>query len=101
MIVGLFLAILQSMDITAIPATPELLDQVRGKSLLKHYSMCTGQAYMDWINQFILHFGKRHPDEPGAPEVDFFDASGRSGQDRSSPQERKAIVLSGVFAAPL
>jgi integron integrase len=52
--------------------TPKLLDQVRGKIRLKHYSIRTEQAYTDWIKRFILHFGKRHPSELGAAEVEQF-----------------------------
>jgi integron integrase len=52
--------------------TPKLLDQVRGKIRLKHYSIRTEQAYVDWIKRFILHFGKRHPRELGAAEVEAF-----------------------------
>ena len=37
---------------------PKLLDQVRGKIRLKHYSIRTEQAYTDWIKRFILHFDK-------------------------------------------
>ncbi|MEQ1558544.1 MAG: integron integrase [Methyloglobulus sp.] len=51
---------------------PKLLDQVRGKIRLKHYSIRTEQAYTDWIKRFILHFGKRHPREMGAAEVEQF-----------------------------
>jgi len=51
---------------------PKLLDQVRGKIRLKHYSIRTEQAYTDWIKRFILYFGKRHPREMGAPEVERF-----------------------------
>jgi integron integrase len=51
---------------------PKLLDQVRGKIRLKHYSIRTEQAYVDWIKRFILHFGKRHPRELGAAEVEQF-----------------------------
>lgn len=39
-----------------LPTTPKLLDQVRGKIRLKHYSIRTEQAYLDWIKRFILHF---------------------------------------------
>lgn len=52
--------------------TPKLLDQVRGKIRLKHYSIRTEQAYVDWIKRFILHFGKRHPRDLGAGEVEQF-----------------------------
>ncbi|MHB1085077.1 MAG: integron integrase [Thiobacillus sp.] len=52
--------------------SPRLLDQVRGKIRLKHYSMRTEQAYVDWIKRFVLHFDKRHPSEMGAREVEAF-----------------------------
>ncbi len=58
---------------TADPSqAPKLLDQVRGKIRLKHYSIRTEQAYVDWIKRFILHFGKRHPRELGAADVEAF-----------------------------
>ena len=54
------------------PHAPKLLDQVRGKIRLKHYSIRTEQTYVDWIKRFILHFDKRHPRELGAAEVEAF-----------------------------
>ena len=54
------------------PESPKLLEQVRGKIRLKHYSIRTEQAYLDWIKRFILHFDKRHPNEMGAVEVEVF-----------------------------
>jgi integron integrase len=51
---------------------PKLLDQVRGKIRLKHYSIRTEQAYVDWIRRFILHFDKRHPKDLGFAEVEQF-----------------------------
>ncbi len=51
---------------------PKLLDQVRGKIRLKHYSIRTEQAYTDWIRRYILHFGKKHPRDMGAAEVEQF-----------------------------
>ena len=53
-------------------ALPRLLDQVRGKIRLKHYSLRTEQIYLDWIKRFIRHHGKRHPGDMGAPEVKAF-----------------------------
>jgi integron integrase len=49
-----------------------LLDQVRGKIRLKHYSLRTEQAYSDWIRRFIRFHGTRHPREMGAAEVEAF-----------------------------
>lgn len=50
---------------------PKLLDQVRAKIRLKHYSIRTEQAYVDWIRRYILFHGKRHPQEMGKLEVVF------------------------------
>lgn len=62
------------MDATAsaLAGSPRLLDQVRGKIRLKHYSLRTEQAYSDWIRRFIHFHGKRHPREMGAAEVESF-----------------------------
>jgi len=57
---------------TSTNSPPKLLDQVRGKIRLKHYSIRTEQAYADWIKRFILFFGKRHPRELGAADVERF-----------------------------
>nr|ART35896.1 B547 [uncultured bacterium] len=43
-----------------------MLDQMRGNIRLKHYSIRTEQAYVDWIKRFIRHFDKRHPRDLGA-----------------------------------
>ena len=51
---------------------PKLLDQVRDKIRLKHYSIRTEQAYVDWIKRFVLFHHKRHPAEMGAVEVEAF-----------------------------
>lgn len=56
----------------SLTQSPRLLDQVRGKIRLKHYSIRTEQAYVDWIKRFVLHFDKRHPVEMGAREVEAF-----------------------------
>ena len=42
---------------------PKLLDQVRNKLRVKHYSIRTEQAYSGWIKRFIYFHGKRHPKE--------------------------------------
>lgn len=51
---------------------PKLLDLVRGKIRLKHYSIRTEQAYVDWIKRYILHFDKVHPKDLGAVQVEQF-----------------------------
>lgn len=59
-------------DNPALPSSPRLLDQVRSRIRVKHYSIRTETAYVDWIKRFILFHGKRHPREMGAPEVEAF-----------------------------
>ncbi len=54
-----------------LPA-PRLLDRVRGCIRLKHYSLRTEQAYVDWIKRFVLFHGKRHPETMAAAEVESF-----------------------------
>ena len=51
---------------------PKLLDQVRQIIRLKHYSIRTERAYVDWIKRFILFHSKRHPNDMGASEVQAF-----------------------------
>ena len=54
---------------TPVENKPKLLDQVRNAIRVKHYSIRTEQAYIDWIKRFILFHGKRHPAEMGEEEV--------------------------------
>ena len=49
-----------------------LLDRVRDRVRLKHYSIRTEQAYCDWIRRFIIFHGKRHPSDLGAADVEGF-----------------------------
>ena len=54
-------------------ATPKkLLDQVRDAIRLKHYSIRTEQAYVNWIKRYIYFHNVRHPAEMGAPEIQAF-----------------------------
>ena len=57
---------------TSSPTQPKLLDRVRAEIRVKHYSIRTEQAYVDWIKRFIVHFDKRHPRDLGATEVEAF-----------------------------
>ena len=52
--------------------TPRLLNQVRDKIRLKHYSIRTEQAYTEWVKRFVLFHKKRHPKDMGAGEVEQF-----------------------------
>jgi hypothetical protein len=47
---------------------PRLLDRLRFVLRAKHYAWRTEQAYVQWVRRFILHHGKRHPQEMGGPK---------------------------------
>jgi Phage integrase, N-terminal SAM-like domain len=49
-----------------------LLDQVRDVIRIKHYSIRTEQAYLQWIRRCILFHGKRHPSELGSDHLNTF-----------------------------
>jgi integron integrase len=51
---------------------PRLLEQVRARLRVRHYSLRTERAYLAWIRRFILANGKRHPRELGGEEVERF-----------------------------
>ena len=51
---------------------PKLLDQVRHAIRIRHYSLRTEEAYVQWIKRFILFHNKRHAREMGPAEVTQF-----------------------------
>ena len=53
-------------------SSPRLLDQVRDRLRVKHYSMRTEDTYLQWIRRFIFFHGKKHPREMGGPQVEAF-----------------------------
>ncbi len=50
----------------------KLLDQVRDKIRLKHYSLKTERSYIGWIKRFIVFHNKRHPLTMGKEEIESF-----------------------------
>lgn len=57
---------------TTEPEKPRLLDLLRTRIRLKHYSLRTEQTYIEWAKRYILFHGKRHPAEMGKEEVEVF-----------------------------
>ena len=51
---------------------PALLTRVRDAIRLKHYSLRTEQAYVDWIRRYIVFHGKRHPSDLGSEDIEHF-----------------------------
>jgi integron integrase len=53
-------------------AAPRLMDEVRRRIRVKHYSLRTEQAYLGWIRRFIVENRRRHPRDMGPVEVEAF-----------------------------
>jgi len=51
---------------------PRLPDRVRHTLRIKHYSLRTEQAYVQWIRRFIRFHAKCHPRDMGAAEITAF-----------------------------
>lgn len=71
---------------------PKLLDQVRAIIRLKHYSIRTEQAYVDWIRRFILFHQKRHPKEMNVEEVRGFLSHLANERNVSSSTQNQALA---------
>ncbi len=59
-------------DKSTTSQSPKLLDQVRDKLRVKHYSIRTEQTYVDWIRRYIFFHDKTHPKDLGAQDVEAF-----------------------------
>ncbi|WP_171828252.1 integron integrase [Paucibacter sp. DH15] len=55
-----------------MPRPIKLLDQLRERVRLLHYSRSTEQAYVYWSRVFIRFHGMRHPREMGGAEVEAY-----------------------------
>lgn len=51
---------------------PKLLDQVRSAIRIRHYSIRTEKAYIQWIKRYIHFHNIRHPEEMGEKEINQF-----------------------------
>ena len=50
----------------------KLLERARDIIRLKHYSIRTEHAYLNWMRRYILFHHKRHPQEMGPAEIEAF-----------------------------
>ncbi len=70
---------------------PRLLDQVRERLRLKHYSIRTETAYVGWIKRYILFHGKCHPAHMGKVEVEAFLTSLAVARNVSAATQNQAL----------
>lgn len=61
-----------TVNASAAPSQPRLLDRLRNAIRTRHYSRRTEKAYVLWVRRFLAFHGMRHPDSMGAPEVGNF-----------------------------
>ena len=83
-------------DRPASPPPPaggrRLLDRVRDRLAMGHYSPRTTTAYVGWIRRFILFHGRRHPLDMAAPEVSAFLSSLATERGVSASTQNQALA---------
>lgn len=70
---------------------PKLLDQVRDAIRIRHYSIRTEEAYVQWIRSFIRFHGLRHPMEMGAREVTVYLSHLATERDVAAGTQQQAL----------
>jgi integron integrase len=71
-----------------------LLEEMRRRLRLRHYSVRTEQAYVAWVRRFIQANGRRHPRGMGAVEVEgFLSALANEGQVAAGTQNQALAAL--------
>lgn len=70
---------------------PKLLDRVRDRLRVMHYSYRTEQTYVHWIKRFIFFHDKRHPQDMSAPEVEAFLSHLATARDVSASTQNQAM----------
>jgi len=88
------------------PRGVNILDQVKDRVRLKHYSIRTEHAYVQWIYRFLAFFGHRHPSRLGAHEVTAFltHLAVKGNVTASTQNQAKSAILflyRDVLEAPL
>ena len=75
-------------------SSPRLLDQVRDRLRVKHYSLRTEDTYVHWIRRFIFFHGKKHPREMGGPQLEAFLSHLATGARVAASTQNQALSAS-------
>ncbi len=51
---------------------PKLLDMMKNRLRVLHYSIHTEKSYLDWVKRFIFFHNKNHPSNMGSNEIERF-----------------------------
>jgi integron integrase len=73
-------------------AGKRLLDMVRDRVRVRHYSLRTERAYVSWVRRFIVANGRRHPRELGGAEVERFLTDLAARDDVASGTQNQALA---------
>lgn len=68
-----------------------LLEAVRARCRVKHYSLRTERAYVGWIWRFVVANGKRHPRAMGAAEIETFLSALATRDDVAASTQNQAL----------
>jgi len=79
----------------AIDNKPRLFDEIRNVARMRHLSLRTEQAYVQWIRRFILFHDKRHPRDMGEAEIRAFIS--HLAVDRSITASTQTVALSALL----
>jgi len=81
---------------------PKLLEQVRAALRLRHYSIRTERAYVQWVIRFLRFHGLRHPSELGHREVtQFLSHLATEGEVAASTQQQALSALLFLYQVVL
>ena len=80
------------MDAESPQPEPRLLDQVRHRIRMRHYSIRTERTYVHWIKRFVVFHGStRHPREMGGDEVTAFLSSLATDRNVAASTQNQAL----------
>lgn len=79
-----------------VAGRPRLLEAVRSRLRLKHYSLRTEQAYLYWIRRYIHANGRRHPRELDGVAVERF-LSRLATRDNVAPSTQNQALAALLF----
>ena len=71
---------------------PRLLDQLRERLRVRHYSYRTELQYVGWVRRYIRFQGMRHPADMGGTEVEAFLTHLAVGEKVASSTQSQALA---------
>src|SRR5436190_7632936 len=75
---------------------PRLMEQVRDRLRMKHYSLRTEQAYLQWIRRYVEACGRQHPKNLGRVEIEAF-LTGLAVREKVSPSTQSQALAALLF----